>query len=233
MKFTLARQIMSPEVAKIVAREVRKQGLNLLRATRKHLQEILAVSKEIEKNSLPSYLVRKKLPHDLGHGIFLHPKARPIPRGHVIAPYSGEVSLLPQNREDDATHAFGPLSDMHLKKEEQKRLDKRNRYHPNRLYAIKLDALKKGNFTRFINHSDEPNIVAHLVRIPKNTLGMEPSPLEVVYFAKKKILPGEQLLVCYEAGEDESYWGVLKIKPLHMTPKTFRLNSALKLVTSI
>jgi hypothetical protein len=42
-------------------------------------------------------------------------------------------------------------------------------------------------------------------------------------------MPGEQLLISYEDGE-KSYWGVAKIKPFPMTPKTFILDSGLKLV---
>jgi hypothetical protein len=98
-----------------------------------------------------------------------------------------------------------------------------------RLYSVDLDADKKGNFTRFINHSEKPNIEAQFVKIPSNKLGISPGSCEVIYVAKKTIHPGEQLLVCYE-GDDKSYWGALKIKPFPMTPKTFVLNSSCEIV---
>jgi hypothetical protein len=85
---------------------------------------------------------------------------------------------------------------------------------------LDLDAHKVGNFTRFINHSAKPNVEAHFLRIPKNSLGIAPSLFEIVYIASKTIRPGEQLLVCYE-GDDNSYWGALRIKPFAMTPRTF------------
>lgn len=229
MRFNLPRQLVDQEITKIISREVRKQRINVLRASKNNIKEIAEVSEAIEKRGLPKYLICKKLPHDLGHGIFLHPNASPILKGQVIAPYAGEVSLVPQSRDDDAAYAFAPLSDIHLKKKEQLLVDKKCRYHPRRLYSLKLDAFKKGNFTRFINHSEKPNIIADLFSIPPNSYGLTPAPIEVVYIAKKTIHPGEQLLVCYEDGE-KSYWGIFKIEPFPMTPKTFQLTSSLKVI---
>ncbi|MBS3904477.1 MAG: SET domain-containing protein [Simkania sp.] len=228
MKFNLPRQIVCQEIRGIISREMRKQKMTIPCASRERLKEIAKISKAIEQWSLPKYLVCRKLPYDLGQGIFLRPDAAPILKGQVIAPYAGEVSLVPQNRSDDAAYAFAPLSDIHLKKEEQDFLDEKNSYHPRRLYSLKLDALKKGNFTRFINHSEKPNIVARLLSIPSNPYFIAPASIEVVYIAKKVIRPGEQLLVCYEDGE-KSYWGVFDIKPFPMTPQTFQLTSSLRI----
>lgn len=189
--------------------------------TKKNRGELASVLTEIERSTLPKNLVRKKLRGKLGFGIFLHPKAKPILKGQLIAPYSGEVSIVAQNQDDDACYAFDPVVDFHLTKEEQKKFDPKNRYHPRRLYALKLDAAKTGNFTRFINHSSKPNVVAYLVSTRAN-------PYEIIYFAKKTIQPGEQLLVSYE-DEEKSYWGILGIKPFPMTPQTFKLNTSLKL----
>ncbi|MGB7977990.1 MAG: SET domain-containing protein [Chlamydiales bacterium] len=215
MKFNLKRQTISEDILKIVSRTWKKKDLDSYNLTKKNLKELSKVLNEIEQWTLPRYLVRVKLKGKLGYGIFLHPKAEPILAGQVIAPYAGEVSIVPQNETDDADYAFDPVTDFHLTKEEQAKFDPKKRYHPRRLYALKLDAAKKGNFTRFINHSDKPNVVAYLVSSRSN-------PYEIIYFAKKTIRPGEQLLVCYE-DDQESYWGVLGIKPFPMTPQTFRL----------
>lgn len=230
MKFKLPRQVPNREIYKIATREIRKQKIHVLRASKTIQKQISEVCQLIKKQGLPPYLVCKKLPKKLGYGIFLHPKAQPILKGHVIAPYSGILTLVPQNQPDDSLYAFAPLVDMHCTKEEQLFLDKKCRYHPRRLYSLNVDAFKKGNFTRFINHSDKPNIIAELFQIPANSLGLEPSPIEVIYLAKKTIHPGEQLLVCYE-DEVGSYWGALKIKPVPITPKTFQLDSSLQLKT--
>lgn len=229
MKFKLPRQIPNQEIYRIISREIRKQKLYVLCASKNHLKEIAEVSCAIEQSGLPKHLICQKLPRGLGFGIFLHPEAKPILKGEVIAPYSGEISLVPQNEFDDSIYAFAPLLDILCTKKEQLLLDSKCRFHPRRLYSLHVDAVKKGNFTRFINHSDKPNVVAELFKIPSNSFGLAPSPLEVIYLAKKTIHPGEQLLVCYE-DEENSYWGALKIKPIPITPKTFRLNSSLKVI---
>lgn len=229
MKYKLPRQILTPEVSALISRIVRKQRIAVVRANKTHLKEISEVSRAIAKSGLPKYLVCRKLPDGLGHGIFLHPEAEPLAKGRIIAPYSGEVTFVGQNIPDESAYAFAPLCDIQMTKKEQALFDPKNRYHPKRLYSLNLDAIKKGNFTRFINHSEKPNINAEFFRIPANTCGLTPSPLEVVYVANKIIRPGEQLLVCYE-GEDKSYWGPLDIKPVPITSKTFMLSPSLKIV---
>ena len=228
MKFKLPRQLITPEVYKILSREVVRQKLSVLKATKKQLKEIAAVSQAIVKEGIAPNLVCKKLPDGLGYGIFLHPKAKPILKGQIIAPYSGEIFFAPENLPDDSAYAFEPLSKILLTKEEQSRFDPERRYHPRRFYSMYVDALKKGNFTRFINHSEKPNLVADLFNIPCNRYGLDPSSIEVIYLAKKTIKPGQQLLVSYE-GDDKSYWGALKIKPIPITPDTFQLDSSLLL----
>jgi len=231
-KFKLPKPIINPEISKIVSREVRKQKIVVTRASKKIMNEIIQVSQAIERFGLPQYLVAKKLPHGLGRGIFLHPDAKPILKRQVIAPYGGEFSISPQNLDDDSVYAFGLINNILLSKVEQQHLDPKNRFHSRRYYSLNLDAEKKGNFTRFVNHSEKPNIDAELYKIPKNTFGLAETPITVLYIANKKILPGEQLVVCYE-DEDKTYWGALKIKPLHITPQTFTLSPSLKLISSL
>ncbi len=226
MKFKLARLKISKELNVFSSQMIKKHKVDVLRATKNNLTEIAAISQEIQENGLPKHLVLKKLKGGIGHGIFLHPEAKPILKGEMIAPYSGEVFLSPQNQEDDSDYMFSLIADLLLTKKEQTHFDPENRYHPRRLYSLDLDARKQGNFTRFINHSEKPNIEAKLLRFPSDSLG---ATFEIVYFAKKNIRPGEQLLVCYD-GDDDSYWGALNIKPFLMTPKTFQLNSSLKIV---
>lgn len=229
MKFRLPRQILTPNLIPIITREIRKQKIEVIRINKINLLELADVCEAIKEKGLPSYLVCKKLPNKLGSGIFLHPKANPILEDQIIGPYSGEVSLQPQNAPGNSCYAFAPIVDILLSKREQALFDSKSSYRPNRLYALDVDAQSKGNFIRFVNHSEKPNVVAHLFKIPKNTLGLEPSPIEVIYVAKKRIQPGEQLLVSYE-GEEDSYWKNLKIRPLPIYPKTFQLDSSLKVV---
>ncbi len=230
MKYRLPRQILSRELVQVAAREVVRQEMAVSRASKEHLRELAGIAQSIESEGLDKKFVCKKLSRELGHGIFLHPSAKPLLKGQVIAPYAGTVTLAPQNQDDESSYAFDLLSDIILTKEEHALLDKKRPYHPRRLYALVLDAAKHGNFTRFINHSEQPNVDARYMKIPANGFGLVPAPLEIIYVAKKMILPGEQLLVSYE-DEEESYWGPLKIKPFPMTPQTFRLAPSLQLLT--
>jgi hypothetical protein len=232
MKFNLPRQISNPQIDRVILKEIRTQKIYVIRASKSQMRDIAEISQVIKQQGLPKHLVRKKLPGKLGYGIFLHPQADPILKGQIIAPYSGEVMLVPQNEPDDSIYAFAPLSDIHLSKQDQQLIDPKHRHHPRRLYSLNVDAVKQGNFTRFINHSDTPNLVAELFRIPANSFGLTPSVIEVVYLAKKTIRPGEQLLICYE-DEEDSYWGALNIKPVPLKPNTFRLSPSLKVIGSI
>lgn len=229
MKFKLPRQVLDPEIVKIAKREIKKQKIEVLRAGKKIQKELAEICKAIKDKGLPDYLVCKKLPNGLGSGIFLHPEAKPILKGKIIGTYSGNVSILSQTAPDDSAYAFAPIVDIQLSKAEQAYFDPTRSYHPKRLYALDVDAIKTGNFTRFINHSAKPNIVAHLYKIPTNSFDLTPSPVEVIYLARKTIRPGEQLLVSYE-GDDKSYWSYLKIKPAPITPRTFLLSPSLKVI---
>lgn len=222
MKYNLSRQLVGPEIKKILVREIRKQKIDVPKVTKKDLKEMAQVTEAIKKSGLPKHFVCKKLPHNLGRGIFLHPRAKPILKGEVIAPYAGEIALVPQNAFEDGSYAFTPVEEMILSKDEQQFFDPKQRYHPGRLYLFLVDASKKGNFTRFINHSEKPNVIAHQCRVPSNSYDLDPMPIEVIYFAKKTIHPGDQLLVSYE-GEGRSYWGASKTKPFPLLPNTFKI----------
>jgi hypothetical protein len=232
MKYKQPRQVLSPEIAAIAKREMKRQQIKLLEASPSHLKQMLRVVESIVDKGLPDNLVLMKLPKDLGHGIFLRPDAKPIRKEQLIAPYSGVISLSCQDAEDDSCYTYSCLDEMHLLKSEYKYLSKKMAYNPKRRYEMNLDAENSGNFTRFINHSDTPNVMAETIEIPANKYGLEASPIEIVYFAKKTILPGEQLLVSYE-GEEGSFWGVMGIEPMAINPKTFTLSSSLELKSLI
>lgn len=221
MRYRLPRPVIPQEILPIIRREVRKQRLVVPRMTKKNLREFARICKEIEERGCPQNLVCKKLEGNLGRGMFLRLDAEPILKGQVIGSYSGILSIVAQNKDDEGSYAFAPIEDFHLTREEQLLFDPKSSYHPRRLYALKLDALKKGNFTRFINHSDKPNVYADMPYIPSNSYGLFKAPVEIIYMAKKTIRPGEQLLVSYEDGE-KSYWTGSN-RPFAMTPRTFKL----------
>ncbi len=230
MEYRLPRQTYDQEFTSVITRAIQAQDTPVSKADLDDLEQILAVTKIIVEKGLPENLVLQKLPHNLGYGIFLHPHAKPIPKEQVIAPYAGEVSIRPQDHVDDSAYAFSTMNDLFLSEEEQKKFDKTNRFNPKRPYMLNLDADKKGNFTRFINHSSEPNLEAYLIEVPKNRFGLERMPIEVIYFSKRNIMPGEQLLVSYEDDQDSSYWEACGIEPYEMSPQTFMLDKDLKLI---
>lgn len=230
-RYRLPRQVFTQEIQEIISREMKKQDIDLASLPKKNLKELVEVSKVIIEKGVPDHLIVKRLSDELGYGVFLHPDADPITKGTLIAAYSGEVSMAPQNEPDDSAYAFAAISDILLKKEEHPLIDKARKYHPSRRYVLNLDAKDRGNFTRFINHSVQPNIEAEFFKVSKNALGLKKSPIEVFYRVSKKIMPGEQLLVCYE-DEEESYWKPFKIKPFPMTPQTFTLDDKLNIMKS-
>jgi hypothetical protein len=229
MKYKLPRPVYNEEVIALLHREMKKQKYAPPKVSLKALKQLVGILEIIKKQGLPDHLVLKKLPEPMGWGIFLHPKAKAIPRGDAIAIYSGDVVISPQNIADESAYAFAPIEDMTLTKLEQPLFDKKHTHHARRLYSFNIDAAKDGNFTRFINHSEKPNVEARLLEIPVNKLGLHPAPIEVVYFAKKNILPSQQLLVSYEDGE-ACYWSVLGIKPEPILPGSFTIDESLKLI---
>ena len=231
MKYKLPRQLTTPQLNNLISTQLKKQNITLPTASKKTLQTLADILPRILQNGLPHSLILRKLPHSLGHGIFLHPQAKPIPRGTLIAPYAGTLSLEAQNDPEDSDYAFAPLADIRLAHPDHTLFDPKRRFHPRRLYILNLDAQHNGNFTRFINHSDTPNVTIRYERIPQNPYGLAPAPLEVLYFAKKTIHPGHQLLVSYEDPEDQTYWGVMGIKPYPLKPTTFKLSPSLRIVS--
>jgi hypothetical protein len=230
MKHQIPRPVIDSRLLGIICREIKKQDIPVYRLSKRKLVEMAETVKEIQAREIPKHLILKKLSHGLGHGIFLRADAEPILKDRVIASYGGIITVVAQNeRDDNGDYAFAPLEHFCLTKEEHDLWDRKYPYHPRRQYALKLDALKKGNFTRFINHSVKPNVYADMVKIPANNLGLDPAPIEIVYLSQKTIHPGEQLLICYEAGE-KSYWNASGIKPFPMTPRTFRVDREGKLI---
>lgn len=219
-RYRLPGPVLPPEWHALVQRELRRQKEKMRRLTPFQLRTLKVLLTSISKNELPPYLKRKKLPHALGHGIFLCPKAAPLRKGQIIGLYTGIPLFVPKNDPEESLYAFEPLSDILLSKDEQQKWDSTRQYHPRRLYSLYIDAVKTGNFTRFINHSEKPNLRAELVQIPPNSYGIPTSPLEVLYIVDTPILPGEQLLISYD-GDEHSYWKNLDIKPWPLFPRTF------------
>jgi hypothetical protein len=129
MKYRLQRQEIHKDLFIFCSHRIKKNKIDVPRASKKIVTELPSILKDIQKKGLPNYLVIKKLQGKLGHGIFLHPEASPILKGSPIAPYSGEVILCPQNIGNDSDYTFSLISDLHLSRQEQKKWDPSRPYH--------------------------------------------------------------------------------------------------------
>lgn len=223
-KYRMPQPTWDEPVRAMIERELRRQKQIIRAVSPLRFKALSKVCKEVKQQGIPSRLVCAKLPDPFGCGVFLHPEASPLKPGEVVGIYSGRVKIVPQHAPDDSLYAFEPLSEILLTKEEQKRWDSKQAYHPRRFYSLQVDAENSGNFTRFINHSSQPNVRADLVKITRSDANLAESSLEVIYLVQKKILPGQQLLVSYD-GDDDSYWSALDIQPIAVFPSTFAINS--------
>ncbi|MEI8365221.1 MAG: SET domain-containing protein [Parachlamydiaceae bacterium] len=109
----------------------------------------------------------------MGYGVFAE---EDIEAGTCIGEYTGVVRRLFRNHPDHNAYCF---------------------HYPTRLWSWKyfaIDALHEGNFTRFINHSDTPNLNPSCL--------IKDRILHLVFIANRRILKGSQLTFSY--GED--YW---------------------------
>ena len=141
--FQLPRQKVSDALNRFLPEMMKRNRVHVPPASKSQMLAIAEVSRKILLSGLPNNFVLKKLPKKLGFGIFLKLDAKPIARGQVIAPYTGEVLLCPQNEEGSSDYVFALVTDLTLTKSEQQALDPKHRYHPRRLYAIDVEPLRK------------------------------------------------------------------------------------------
>lgn len=156
-----------------VAKHVRKQCEKALKKgwfdTRKKWLGVF-YSKEIEKGEHPELII-KWIDERVGYGVFAHQDIRV---GTFIGEYTGVVRKRSTDEENFYCFEYA-IGD-------------------NWKSPFVIDAQGKGNYTRFINHSNTPN--AEPVSVYLN------GAMHVILIAQKPIRKGEQL--CYHYGAD--YW---------------------------
>ncbi|MBM3197655.1 MAG: SET domain-containing protein [Chlamydiae bacterium] len=181
---------------------------------KKAQKALTRISKEIILHGIPSHLQLAYVHPHVNKGVFLREDASPIRKGSLIGAYTGAYELVPGNEMRETSYCYDVVQEISLTQHQKSYVVKRqDKLPPCRDYSIQTNALRKGNFTRFINHSSlEPNIEARLYKLPQGEI-------EVFLFAKKEILPGEQLLSNYGG----SYWHVLPVIPSSIRPTTYQL----------
>lgn len=134
-------------------------------------QEVLA------GKTAPIYI--KWINQDLGYGAFA---SEDISRGKFVGEYAGVVRQLHRGHPDHNPYCF---------------------HYPTKFWSLKyftVDSMREGNLTRFINHSNHPNLQP-LCLVDRRLLHQ-------VFIANRTIKKGEQLTFDY--GED--YWIKRKAK---------------------
>lgn len=117
---------------------------------------------------------------DVGHGVFAEEN---IKKGQMIGEYTGIVKPVNfSNRVEDFDYAWGFP-------------------HPTK-YVI--DSKDAGNFTRFVNHSNHPNVEMMYVPIDNKW--------HLIYVANQDIKKDQQLLADY----GRPYWRGRGIRPYHL-----------------
>lgn len=123
-------------------------------------EEPLVKKKEI------SYVIKKVNPL-VGHGVFA---TKAIGELSYVGEYAGIVRKRRRWKDSSNEYVFSYVIGPH-----------------DTVWVI--DAKERGNFTRFINHSYEPNLTSKWIIV--NNIA------HVVFFANRLILPGEQLTYDY------------------------------------
>ncbi len=188
--------------------------------SKKLYKSILHVNEEIIDHDLPSNLELAYVHRHVKTGVFLKPKSKAIPAGTFIGIYTGLYELVKGDLCYNTSYAYDVAQELKLKKNQLSHVVIPNKEKEilttQEEYSIQTNAITTGNFTRFINHSSLcPNIEAIVSKLPEDRI-------EILLFALKKILPGEQLLSCYGG----MYWKALGVIPDDMEPTTYKLNKS-------
>lgn len=169
---------------------------------------ILKKNKEVVFSNLPLSLQLAEVHPKVGTGIFLKSSEKSIEIGSFIGVYAGVKELVEEEPGFTSSYAYNIAKGISLKESQDR-------------CAIQVNALNTGNFTRFLNHSSlQPNIKPLLSKLPGGRV-------EILFFALKKINPGEQLLVDY----GDQYWRTFNLDPMNMIPTSFMLNPFGKVIS--
>ena len=122
--------------------------------------------KSLKEKREVAYLIKKVNPL-VGYGVFTE---KLIPELSLIGEYTGVVRRRRFWKDSSNDYVFGYVIGPHDT-------------------PWVIDAREKGNFTRFINHSYEPNLTSKWM--------IADGICHIIFFANRLILPGEQLTYDY------------------------------------
>jgi hypothetical protein len=177
------------------------------------VEEMSSYLSDLDTYGIRPNLAVSKINDKIGNGVFLRPDARSIPEGTFIGVYSGEFQISHAKEIIESPYLFTVLSDLELDKSEIDLIEGGSHCETNHFY-IEVDGKKRGNFTRSLNHTSQ-----ELSNLEVRYIKMRDGSVQIGIWTKKRVLPGEQLLLDYKA----DYWQSMNIKPSIVTPSTYKL----------
>lgn len=218
-KFHLKSSIGDESVMKIVY--ALASDTQNIKVDAKMKEQIKTYNDSLETTSgLPPHLRLIPLPK-IGAGIF---SAVKIKKGDFLGFYPGEYTFI---KAEDASPDISYMFNIQLFKEKDLTPQLKN-LNVKEGDLLAIDALKCGNFTRYLNGAADENgasearanVYYEIVRLPRS------KQLEIAFFAKTDISEGEALLIDYT----ETYWTNMGIKPDPLAPDTFTITKEGKLI---
>ncbi len=171
-----------------------------------------SLAAQVDENGLPGY-IELRYNRQLGYGVFA---TMNLPAHERLALYPGRYSLESQTATPPppySRYTFAIWADIWLPPQyfeglrDAGYLRTLNTEHdPQELFLFQIDAEEEGNWSRFVNHSNEPNAYVTLCRIADPISGK--LLIVPILVTKRHIGPGEQITIDYGA----LYW-------LHESPQ--------------
>lgn len=176
---------------------------------------------EVEEYGLPKNFVLKKHP-TIGYGVFNADKI--IKPNTVLGIYTGKLMFHRPNKSVNkiSLYVYGIHESLTLDRKVYAKLLKQGfiasplkKFDPEQEFEIMLDAEKEGNWTRFINHSDNANCWVELrkIQVSKDEYIVLP-----VIISKRIILPNKQITTDY----GREYWKNCDIEKKHVKISEFK-----------
>ncbi len=180
---------------------------------------------EVSSNEIPPDYLLKYHPM-IGWGVFVAP-GKTVRAHKIVGIYTGNLLLVnprkpkcaPKLELDDSYNFLIETDLIYLTDEEYADLSNEGSARVDQGYKLSkglefiIDASTSGNFTRFVNHSSNPNIEA-CARIAKFDDGWQ---VIIVFIAKKTIFENEPLSIDYGPG----YWKSKGITPAEILSTEF------------
>lgn len=158
-------EFSSPEILAKIEKRCEKKLKNKNHAQFNHWTNSLFHSSILQKKEAP-FVIRKVNPL-VGYGVFAKER---IPYLSYVGEYTGVVRKRRRRKDETNDYVFGYV------------------IGPDDTPWV-IDAREKGNFTRFINHSDTPNLTSRWIIVEGRA--------HIILFANSLIEKGEQLTYDY------------------------------------